>query len=502
LSAGTEKQRKEITVTITSFPIKKPAINISSKTDPTCIALGSVTLSSDVTDDSYKVRYGSSMFALNHKYDLMAPGLYQFQVVNSIGCVVDTVKVTLAEPNCKIQFNRLDITQECNTIRRGNIKVITNAHLDSYTYILDGKISKTTGVFDQLKTGTYTIKIQSAFDEKTVTATIPNYTQTDPVVSFVKNDHSCAIKGDIQFSIPVDAKDYTVKFNGSTYPLTNKFTELDSGRYHFALFKPSGCVLDSVTVDVAYLPCPIEIASLKVEQECDILGKGVITVVGKTIPEAYTFYLNDTISNSTGVFNMLEPGDYQIKVTASGGAPAKTVTVTVPDFYPLRPRTNITAMNPVCELPGSIRLEVVNGLLYNIKQGSSVYLGDHTFNNLSAGTYFFTILKKNGCIADTLSVTIALEACRPVNFPNTFTPNGDGINDIFIAKQNGAATQYHFSLFNRYGEQLFETRDLLTGWNGTFKGNAMPASTYYWMVSYIDDNNKKQLQKGFVTLVR
>jgi gliding motility-associated-like protein len=86
--------------------------------------------------------------------------------------------------------------------------------------------------------------------------------------------------------------------------------------------------------------------------------------------------------------------------------------------------------------------------------------------------------------------------------PNTFTPNGDGINDIFRAIPVGMANTTYFRVFNRLGELVFETNKWLKGWDGTFKGKPQPNGTYVWIVAGTDRDYKKVEMKGTVNLVR
>jgi large repetitive protein len=85
--------------------------------------------------------------------------------------------------------------------------------------------------------------------------------------------------------------------------------------------------------------------------------------------------------------------------------------------------------------------------------------------------------------------------------PNSFTPNGDGVNDIFRAIPVGIANTY-FRIFNRNGQLMFETTQYLKGWDGTFNGKPQPIGTYVWIVSGTDKNYKKVEMKGTVNLIR
>ena len=86
--------------------------------------------------------------------------------------------------------------------------------------------------------------------------------------------------------------------------------------------------------------------------------------------------------------------------------------------------------------------------------------------------------------------------------PNAFTPNGDGVNDIFRATPVGIANTIYFRVFNRYGELVFETNQWLKGWDGTYKGKPQPNDVYIWIVSGTDRNFNKVNEKGTVNLIR
>jgi gliding motility-associated-like protein len=86
--------------------------------------------------------------------------------------------------------------------------------------------------------------------------------------------------------------------------------------------------------------------------------------------------------------------------------------------------------------------------------------------------------------------------------PNAFSPNGDGLNDIFRVIPVGISNTVYFRVFNRFGEVVFETNQWLKGWDGTFKGKPQPSGAYVWMVSGTDRDYKKVEMKGTVMVVR
>ena len=89
--------------------------------------------------------------------------------------------------------------------------------------------------------------------------------------------------------------------------------------------------------------------------------------------------------------------------------------------------------------------------------------------------------------------------------PNAFTPNGDGSNDGFFGKgiMNGV-TDFTMTIWNRWGELVFETDDPAEPWNGRAQqsGGVSPAGVYIYRVTFTEPRGDKHDYKGFATLVR
>lgn len=70
-----------------------------------------------------------------------------------------------------------------------------------------------------------------------------------------------------------------------------------------------------------------------------------------------------------------------------------------------------------------------------------------------------------------------------LEMPNAFSPNGDGINDIYKAKDNHKSIiEFHAWIFNRWGQKLYEWTDINGGWDGSFHGKQVPDGTYFVLV--------------------
>ncbi|MEL0594174.1 MAG: gliding motility-associated C-terminal domain-containing protein [Planktothrix rubescens PR223] len=84
---------------------------------------------------------------------------------------------------------------------------------------------------------------------------------------------------------------------------------------------------------------------------------------------------------------------------------------------------------------------------------------------------------------------------------NAFSPNGDGVNDVF-ATTNENLIYYRLTIFNRWGNTLYETTDPQGGWNGTYQGGEVPDGTYFYLIHARGIDGKEYLLKGYVTLLR
>src|SRR5206468_11989077 len=101
------------------------------------------------------------------------------------------------------------------------------------------------------------------------------------------------------------------------------------------------------------------------------------------------------------------------------------------------------------------------------------------------GSYTITATDVNGC-QKTFTTHIIKQNCAECEayVPGAFTPNGDGLNDIFRAKLTCFASYFHCRIFDRWGKQVFESSDIRQGWDGTYKGQKMIQGAYVYIVNY------------------
>lgn len=108
-----------------------------------------------------------------------------------------------------------------------------------------------------------------------------------------------------------------------------------------------------------------------------------------------------------------------------------------------------------------------------------------------------------GCV-DSVVKFIEVNEDFSVYIPNTFTPNGDGVNDVFMVKGTGMKIEnYTMEIFDRWGTMLYSSKDITKGWDGSAKGAQLPIGAYIYKVKVIGANGQgKKEYVGHVTLMK
>jgi len=148
-------------------------------------------------------------------------------------------------------------------------------------------------------------------------------------------------------------------------------------------------------------------------------------------------------------------------------------------------------------LANSNKVEVVDTKTYKVVQAIAVGLSPNSHGNFITGG--------SGCSAAPIifKITVNPVGFNPVTgdvlIPNTFTPNGDGINDTWVIKNLNLYPQCTVQVYNRYGEKVYSSIGYGTPWNGNYNGSALPAGTYYYIINLQNGTN---LLAGFVAIIR
>jgi len=116
--------------------------------------------------------------------------------------------------------------------------------------------------------------------------------------------------------------------------------------------------------------------------------------------------------------------------------------------------------------------------------------------------YFVVITDVNGCFSKD-SVTVNVIPPDEVFIPDAFTPNNDGLNDIFIPILSGNTFLKSLAVFNRWGQEVFFTASPNNGWDGKFKGKSEEIGVFVYHFTGINTETGDEIEKkGNVLLVR
>lgn len=162
---------------------------------------------------------------------------------------------------------------------------------------------------------------------------------------------------------------------------------------------------------------------------------------------------------------------------------------------------------PQLNLPDSV--EICHGSEYTIVAGSCSdceysWSDGSVSNSITVnleGVYQVTVSKGACSVADSVKV----KTCD-LFLPNVFTPNKDNVNENFDPVYTGTLNSYHVLIFNRWGQQLYESNDVKKGWDGTFEGRNCPCGVYYYIVEYSlgtePGSEKPRVKRGSISILR
>ncbi|HEY0058059.1 MAG TPA: PKD domain-containing protein, partial [Flavisolibacter sp.] len=122
-------------------------------------------------------------------------------------------------------------------------------------------------------------------------------------------------------------------------------------------------------------------------------------------------------------------------------------------------------------------------------------------------SYTVTVIDSNSCVNTDVVQVIVLCQGNKLFMPNTFSPNGDGTNDMFYPRGTGLDRVKSLRIFNRWGEVVFEQRDFPTnnaafGWNGTYKGKKALPDVYIYQAEIFCENSEIIRFEGNIALIQ
>ncbi|RZJ36221.1 MAG: T9SS type B sorting domain-containing protein [Flavobacterium sp.] len=193
-------------------------------------------------------------------------------------------------------------------------------------------------------------------------------------------------------------------------------------------------------------------------------------------PSGYTSYLWNTGETSASIVTG-QPGTHTVTITNSNGCQAvKTFEVT-----PSGPATITGAdIHDFSSSENSITVEYTGNGDYEFSIDGATYQSSPTFNGLAPGEYSIYVNDVNGCgVSGPFAVVV-------MDYPHYFTPNGDGIHDLWEIKFLDRQPKSKVNIFDRYGKLIYSFHGGQSGWDGRRKGVPMP-STDYWFTLELPD---------------
>jgi gliding motility-associated-like protein len=118
------------------------------------------------------------------------------------------------------------------------------------------------------------------------------------------------------------------------------------------------------------------------------------------------------------------------------------------------------------------------------------------------GLYWLRVTDYNNCVGEDTVKVNAKECPKGFYMPSAFTPNGDGKNDMFGPTVFGKLSFYDLIIYNRWGEIVFQAKEITQKWNGAIKGVGQNSGIFVWMCTYQFEGEAIRMEKGTLTLLR
>ncbi|HTB07629.1 MAG TPA: PKD domain-containing protein [Bacteroidia bacterium] len=282
-----------------------------------------------------------------------------------------------------------------------------------------------------------------------------------------------------------------------------------------------GCGTPAVTATEAVIVDPLPVVSFTADTTngcyplC-INFKDMTTIASGGVNQwQWTFGNGGTSSHADTTYCYMNPGQYTVGLTVTSDSGCSS-SQTVPNMITVY--NHPTAMFTSSPQPATIIEPTVNftdestddyGIvkwqwLFGDPLDGNSQLQNPSYTYADTGTYCpnLKVTNKYGCV-DSITQCIVIEPFFTLYIPNAFSPNGDGVNDIFTAKGDYVCG-FQMYIFDRWGMQLFYTEDMQKGWNGTVNGgqNVEQEDTYVYLIYAVDCiEHKKHSYIGKVNIV-
>ena len=459
-------------------------ITITGGTLPYQLDLDSVPVTTLQTEDPYTLTG-------------LAAGAYTVNIVDDHGCTA-SLQFEIEEPDTLTAEARVVNNVFCFGNSDGNATATAEGGRIPYHFAWDE--DHQTADLNNVPAGFYVVTVSdisgciatdTAFVEEPEMLTVELVTVTE----------SC--DGEETAVIDIDAHGGTpdYQYSWSNGANTDSIFNLAVGPYTVTVTDANGC-RDTLTVEVPFHALPNFTVSVT-DAYCD-RADGTATVVGEGT-ELYNYDWHAE-SNPNAPFNgALAGGDYVL--TVDDGVCTLNLPFTI-DNIP-GPWANFTA-DPTYFIEGATvhyfdaSMGSIVSWHYDFGDGYSYdsRAALHQFNEAGEYVTVLTVTDEHNCI-DTAAVTITVIPDVIIYAPNAFTPNEDGVNDVWMpVLSNYSNDAYELYIYNRWGQLVFKSNEVQAGWNGLVNGKNAPSEVYTYVITYYNLLGKKMIQKGTITLIR
>jgi gliding motility-associated-like protein len=206
-------------------------------------------------------------------------------------------------------------------------------------------------------------------------------------------------------------------------------------------------------------------------------------------------------------------GSYAVTLTLTGANGCSNSSVAQITVYPQPHAAFFSSPQPATLLDPSIHFTdnslgaVINSWHWNFgdAQGSTSTMQNPVFTYADGGNYAVQLIvtSDHGC-ADTITQTVQIDEDYSLYIPNAFTPDADGLNDVFMPQGEGIQ-DYRLFIFDRWGNRLFYSEVLEKGWDGTYESKGseiVQEDVYVWKIELKSKKGERKYLSGTVTLLK
>ncbi|MEM6723128.1 MAG: gliding motility-associated C-terminal domain-containing protein, partial [Bacteroidota bacterium] len=273
---------------------------------------------------------------------------------------------------------------------------------------------------------------------------------------------------------------------------------LSAGRHTVTVIDDVGCTVVIDTVDIGGPAAPLTAQLSFEEPTCFGATDGLLRIengAGGTGP--YIYSLDGQLFGPDSLFAGLGSGTYRPVVQDANGCELQLDTFLTEPFEILvfvDPETSLISLGESVDLTSQVNTTAPVAYFWSPADGlSCVDCPAPNAMPLASTVYTLEVVDSSGCSAST-EASIEVDINRGVYFPNAFSPNNDGVNDLFqVYGDNSVTIVRELRIFDRWGELLFTANDFQPddptfGWDGTMKGQELNPGVYVYFaeVEFID----------------